>query len=535
MTDISHLTLREKIGQMVMCGFEGYQPSDNIRKLIEDYKIGGIIYFSRNVESTKQVYQLSRELQQIAAQASDIPLYIAIDQEGGMVARIINGITLMPGNMALGATRSKEMAYKAAKVSGHELRALGINMNFAPSLDINNNPLNPVVGVRSYGDKPELVSDLGLAQVEGYQEENVCATIKHFPGHGDTNVDSHQDLPIIPHDLERIHKIELYPFKKVIQAGVDVIMLAHIVFPALENDKPSTLSEKVTNQLLRKELGYTGVVITDCFDMKAFSDNYGAERAAILAVEAGVDIILVSHTFERQVQTIEAIEKAVKENRISEERIDQSVQRILQLKQRRKLKDQLKLNTWDQALGQLNANSSIEIAREISEQSITVVKDTNQLLPLDRQKRTCVIWAEIRVSSEIDEVYDQQESLGHYLSQFISSIKEIIISTNPTDLDLKNVLKEAVNYEQVIMSTYNASLNPTQAELVRQLNSQLMNQQDKQLIVIATRNPYDLLSFSEVSTFIACYENRPLTMQSAAKVLMGHIQAKGKLPVTLSI
>lgn len=527
MKAISQLTLREKVGQMVMCGFEGHQPSDKIRQLIEEYKIGGIIFFSRNVESSKQVYHLSQDLQQIVAQASGIPLYIATDQEGGMVARIIEGVSLMPGNMALGATHNNEMAYEAAKISGRELRALGINMNFAPSLDINNNPLNPVIGVRSYGDQPELVSKMGLAAIQGFQEEGICATIKHFPGHGDTNVDSHLDLPIIHHNLERMHQIELFPFKTAIQSGVDVIMMAHIVFPALEKDKPSTLSEKITNQLLRKELGYKGVVITDCFDMKAISDNYGAEKAAILAVEAGVDVILVSHNFERQIQTIEAIEKAVKEQRFSEERIDQSVDRILQLKQKRKLEEQA--TTWDQAAIHLNGYRSNEIAREISEQSITVVKDTDQLLPLDRDKRTCVIWTEVCVSSEIDEVYDQQESLGHYLSQYMSSVKEIKIGTNPTDMERQQVLEEAVNYEQVIVACYNASLHSAQSELVQQL----LLQKEQRLIVVATRNPYDLLSFPQVSAYIACYESRPLALHSVAKVLTGIIEAKGRLPVTL--
>lgn len=527
--DVSKASIEEKVGQLVMCGFEGGIPSAEITELIQQNHIGGVIYFSRNVQSVKQVHKLSRELQHLASAAGKPPLFLSIDQEGGMVARITEGVTLFPGNMALGAARNPAGAYQAAQVCGKELRALGINVNFSPSLDVNNNPFNPVIGVRSYSEQAELVSEMGVAALQGYQEAGVAATVKHFPGHGDTVTDSHLSLPVVCHTPERLYELELVPFRKAIFAGVDAIMTAHVVFPALDDScMPSTLSTKIINGLLRTQLGFEGVVFTDCMEMKAISEHYGTERAAVFAVEAGADVVLISHRLDRQLGAIRALVEAVKSGRISEEQINRSVERIVSLKKKRKMNESME--SWDSAALVLRQESSLSLARELSEQSVTVVKDDQRALPLKGGERTYVIWMDAQVTSLVDESLSQKQTLGNELNKFLPVVYERQIATDPSEEEQQLVLQESGSAKQIVIATYNTAFYPKQKELVEKLKQR----ENAKVVVVALRNPYDLLQFPDVSTYVACYESRPLALQSVAKVLAGNIKAKGKLPVSLS-
>lgn len=270
---ISKMTLEEKIGQMFQVGFKGTKVTSDIKEMIEDYYVGGIIYFRRNIESLQQVSGLSNELQILSAsKRPGLPLMISTDQEGGMVSRLVGG-THFPGNMILGATRNVRLAKRDGQAIARQLKAVGINMDFAPVLDVNNNPLNLVIGARSFGGDPLLVANLGIAFIKGMQAEGVITCAKHFPGHGDTAIDSHLGLPVIKHGKEHLEKVELYPFKQAIKVGVDSIMTAHIYFPALEPRKgvPATLSYNVLTGLLRRELGFAGLIISDCMEMKGKS------------------------------------------------------------------------------------------------------------------------------------------------------------------------------------------------------------------------------------------------------------------------
>lgn len=522
--NIEQLTLRQKIGQMFMCGFEGTEPNEAIENLIRQYDLGGIIYFRRNLDNPVQVADLSAQLQKISSEQTSIPLLISVDQEGGMVARIENGISLMPGNMTLGATRDLNAAYQTAYTSGKELRAMGINVNFAPDIDVNNNPMNPVIGVRSYGENPDLVADMGLAAVRGYEASGVAPTVKHFPGHGDTETDSHYGLPVVPHSMERLRSVEFVPFKKAIKNGVDMVMSAHVIFPALEQSElPSTLSPRVINGLLRNELGYDGVVCTDCLEMKAIADPYGFAEGTVLAVEAGVDIVLISHRYDHQVAGIEALLKAVESGRISEERINQSVKRIL------KLKD--KLNHPPQptiSLEHVGVQKSIDLAASIYEKSVTVVKNEQQL-PLDKNEPTLVVWSEVRQNTQVVERIEQKETLGYYLSGSIPQVHEVRVDLFPGDQDIADVIQLTETYKQIVFVTYDATFSEGQVRLAKELNAR-----GKRMVVVAGRNPFDLMKFMEVKAFIAAYENRPLAMRATARILLGELQAQGKLPVSIT-
>jgi beta-N-acetylhexosaminidase len=526
MREIHEMSLQEKIGQMILCGFEGIEPSESLEALIVEQRIGGVIYFARNVVNTKQVAGLSGSLQAIAERNGTLPLWISIDQEGGMVARITEGVALMPGSMALAAgDAGPEGAYEAAFISGKELRSLGINLNFAPDLDVNNNPDNPVIGVRSFGESPEQVALYGRQAVRGFQEANVVATAKHFPGHGDTNTDSHLDLPTITHDEERIRAVELVPFVEAIQSGVDAIMSSHIYFPALEPNKlPVTLSKAVLTGLLREELGYEGIIMTDCMEMNAISEHYGTVAAAVMAVEAGADLVLISHSRDRQIGAMAAIEQAVREGRIAEAQIDASVRRLLALKARRGV-----LAEQPRATAALEVGTAAHraVAERLSEASITLVKDEQQLLPL-RRVRTLAVTVAAAVSSGVDEAYAGVASLGTALAEYGLDVIDRVLPLAEVSELRAAVLADALAAEQIVIGTYNARFHPAQVELVRELQAL-----GKPLVVVALRVPYDLLEFPDVSTFIAAYESRPLALNSTARSLLGMLTPQGRLPVTL--
>lgn len=307
------LSLRQKIGQLLMVGFDGPIPNAHVERLIREYQTGGVILFRRNIENPAQIGLLNRQLQAINAEQSSIPLFIAVDQEGGVVARIEEGVTPLPSALAFQAAGSVADCEALTQIANAELQVLGFNVNFAPVLDVNNNRRNPVIGVRAYGETVAQVCEYGLAAQRGIQAAGIAATAKHFPGHGDTDVDSHLGLPRVGHDRARLDAVELAPFRAAIAAGVDAIMSAHVVFPAFEPDPdtPSTLSHAVLTDLLRGELGFDGVVFTDCLEMAAIAAGVGVVEGAVRAFKAGADVLLVSHREDRQVGVIEALLAAV--------------------------------------------------------------------------------------------------------------------------------------------------------------------------------------------------------------------------------
>ncbi len=345
MLKIETLTIEQKIGQMLCLGWmdEGYgdaclRVNDQARRCVTELHAGGMILFSRNVQvpgdpmppiDTALARDMIAELQRLTA----IPLFVAVDQEGGRVARLGAPFTPLPPAKNIGQTKDASLAASAARITGRELRAVGINFNFAPVADINSNRDNQVIGDRAFGDTPETVSAMVSAQVDAYRAGDILSCAKHFPGHGDTHLDSHFDLPTIEHALEVMNQRELLPFLAAIEAGVRAIMTAHILFPALDaTGVPATLSEPILTNLLRNELGFDGLVVTDCLQMKAVTDTWGTAKAAVMAAKAGADILLVCHTWEEQEATFDALVAAANSGELSETRINESVARILHAK-----------------------------------------------------------------------------------------------------------------------------------------------------------------------------------------------------------
>lgn len=531
MDQLQHTALREQIGQMVMCGFSGKTPTEDILRLIREYRLGNVIYFRDNIGTTEEVRQLSATLQEASRLAGNGPLWIAVDQEGGMVSRIDRQVALIPGNMALGAAGSPELVYETARISGLELRSLGMNLNFAPCVDVNNNKANPVIGVRSYGEDAGVVGLMGARAVQGFQDAGISACPKHFPGHGDTTADSHLELPIVPHDLERLRQVELPPFRSAIAAGADVVMTAHVQFPAYDaSGLPATLSAAVLEGLLREELGYGGVIATDCLEMKAISGTVGVGRGAVMAVKAGADLVLVSHTPELQLEALEAIYQAVLSGELSRERIAASARRIREAKARRE-------GAWqqlvrEQGIPEVGAPEHMKAAGEAAERAVTLVKAAGEGgFPLDDAAPTLVIWPRVEARTDVDEAIRQDITLGTALVPYLTDVQELAVSLALDDAEIEAVLAAVRSGRlQIVAGTYNAAFNPGQARLVQTL----LELPGVKVTVVALRSPYDLLSFTGVHTYVACYENRPLMLQAAAKVLTGRMPASGKLPVTLS-
>ena len=327
---INNMSIEEKIGQMLIVTDSSTIADEDLLKNLETIKPGGFILFSDNIESYEQTTKLIDDINSTA----DIPMFISIDQEGGRVARIKKlsdtEVTIIPPMYKLGLTKDEELAYEVGKVVGEELRALNINMDFAPVLDIYSNPENTVIGDRAFGSTAELVSNMALSFSQGLESTGVISVYKHFPGHGDTYEDSHNTLPIITKTKEELMELELIPFKDAIEIGADVIMVGHLAIPSITgNSKPASLSKEVITELLKKELGFNGIVITDALNMGALTKQYTEEEIYINAINAGIDILLMP---EFDNETIEIILKEVEEGIIKVEEINDSVEKILELK-----------------------------------------------------------------------------------------------------------------------------------------------------------------------------------------------------------
>ena len=509
--------LRDKVAQLFVVGFPGTTPDDTIREFVAEEGVGGVIYFARNVETPEQVADLSRSLQRSAAEGDNPPLLITIDEEGGIVSRL-PWEGRLPGQMTVGATRDPDLARRAAAAKARELRAVGVNVNLAPVLDVNNNPDNPVIGVRSFGEDPELVSELGVAAAAGFESERVVACGKHFPGHGDTDTDSHLDLPVIDHDRERLDRVELAPFATVVEEDIGAIMTTHVAFPTIteEPDRPATLSENVLTGLLREELGYDGLVMTDCMEMNAIADTVGTPEAAVQAVEAGCDLVTASHTPETQRAAIDAVVEAVESGRIAEAQIDESVQRILRAKENYDVSESVPgRDAWAEA-----NDESRTVSRRVAEQGVTLVRDRDGNLPVGDGPIRVVQFS----GGKGSEVEESAADAGAFVERLRECEGEVAVETHTADSPGIDVDAD----ETVVVCTRNAAADSVQAEVVSQVRDAGAN-----LVVLAIRNPYDLAAFPEISTYLTTYDDAPVSLTVAAEIVAGEREARGRLPVTI--
>ncbi|WP_425590618.1 glycoside hydrolase family 3 N-terminal domain-containing protein [Guptibacillus hwajinpoensis] len=533
---IAGMTMEEKVGQMLMPDYRNWDGQNvtemlpEIEAQIKQYHLGGVILFRENVVTTEQTTKLVADYQEASEKYG---MLMTIDQEGGIVTRLQSG-TDMPGNMALGATRSPELAENVGHAIGEELASLGINTNFAPDMDVNNNPDNPVIGVRSFGEDPELVADLGIAYTKGLQSTGVAATAKHFPGHGDTAVDSHLGLPEVPYDKERLMEVELYPFQKAMEAGIDAIMTAHVTFPKIDDTKviskkdgteislPATLSHKVLTELMRDEMGYEGVITTDAMNMGAIQDHFGSVDAAIRSVKAGTDIVLMPVGLP---EVAEGLYEAVKSGDIPEERIEASVERILTLKvNRRIIKSENPIDVEDQikeALQTVGSDEHKAVEKEAADKSITLVKNED-VLPLHANSDDhVVVVGRSFVSSLGDAVKAQHAN---------TTVIEANASYTLTDEQRETI----ASADQIIVGTYSYSVGTRSPEHPQMLMvNAIMNETDAPVIAVGIRNPYDIMAYPNVDSYLTQYGFRTASFEATAATIFGENAPTGKLPITI--
>ncbi len=329
---MSPRALRHQVGQLLMAGFPGPSLPAELRAIAREFSLGGVIFFKRNVEDPEQVAEVAREIRQLGTE--DVP-WVAVDQEGGRVARFKRPFTEWPPMLTLGRSRDDELARRFARALAAELSAVGVTLDFAPVLDILTNVKNPAIGDRALAEDGAIVSRLGVAIIEELQGAGIAACGKHFPGHGDTGVDSHHELPVVEHGLDRLRAVEFAPFRAAISAGVASMMTAHVLVPALDETYPATLSSRIVRPLLREELGFDGVILTDDMEMKAIAAHHGVPQAAVRAIAAGVDGVLVcGGDIELQAATLEAIVHAIEDETLPLSRVDDALARHRRMKQR---------------------------------------------------------------------------------------------------------------------------------------------------------------------------------------------------------
>ncbi len=510
------LTLEEKIGQMLIVGFQGHQAPSYIIDWLQEGKIGGIILFARNIDTPRQLEALTQNLQQ----AAKYPILVSIDQEGGTVARLRTGFTESPGAMALGAADDPHLTYQVSWIMATELRAIGINWNLAPAIDITHNIHNPSVGARSLGADPEHVARHAIAQIKGFQENGVAATAKHFPGKANTPVDPHVELPVIEGKLDQMWNTDLVPFRAACSAGVAAVMITHVQFKDIEPTYPSTMSHRIIQELLREKIGFRGLVTTDCMEMKAVTNRYGPGESAVQAAIAGANTILFSHTREYQEAAYDALLEAAQSGRLPLKQIDGSVQRINEMKKR--------FSTYPKPpLTVIRHPTHLETLRRAARAGTVLLREKPGTIPILKEKNVGLIEFASHLEKE-KMTQDAETAFAAILKERLPRLQSAWLDpTKPTKEQLQRSDELAKVAETVIIATRNAHLNSEQLEVVEKHLSQLS-------ILVCLRNPYDAGIISADTTLLTLGDSTP-SLHAAADALLGDYKPAGRINVPLTM
>ncbi len=556
----SNMTDEERVGQLFMpaisslSGNGTQEMTPELESMLGRIHPGGVILFARDLSSVGQVVTLTDALQiegSVLEHGDRVPLFISIDQEGGYLTRLPFG-PRMPGNMALGASRSAETTRKVAKAIGDELSSLGLNMNFAPVLDVETNQNNPVIGIRSFGADPDLVTELGDAYIAGMHDAGIICSGKHFPGHGDVDIDSHLGLPLENHTKARMNEVELVPFKSAIASGVDAIMTAHIIFPAYDNSTnllddgtevatPATLSKPILTGLLREELSFDGLIITDAMMMKAIVDNFKTGDAAVRAVRAGADIILYPDPVD---EAYEAVLTAYQSDPEMKARVDESVRRILTMKEKygiinpRVSEKNPNLDTASRiahAQEVCLGEEAYAVEREASEQTVTLLSDRNNRVPI-----SCPEMKSITIFSPTMPFTNETSLAVEEVCNGQGFSPEILAYTYQNEMELSAEQQQSVmNASLVIL--YTSSSNATQRtdeSYIPQFSHNLLdfaNEYEIPVAGLALNQPYDIMFMQDIPIYFATYAGKAggQNIRSAIRALFGEIPITGTLPVNI--
>ncbi|MEX0686846.1 MAG: glycoside hydrolase family 3 N-terminal domain-containing protein [Balneolales bacterium] len=539
---LAKMTLEEKVAQLMSPRVNSYylsHDSDQYKQMlhyVEELKVGGLTFFQGNIF---ELASYTNDMQQRA----EIPLLISSDYERGVAMRI-NRATLFPVNMALGATRDETLSYRVGKAIAREGRALGVHQNFAPVLDINNNPGNPVINVRSFGEDPELVSDMGLSYMRGLHDGGMISTGKHFPGHGDTNADSHINLPVIPYNMDRLSEIELIPFRHTIDNGLMSVMSAHITLPKLTEEKgtPATLSNRVMTTLLREEMGFSGIIVTDAMDMHGISANYASGEAAVLAIKAGVDMILLPPNPR---EAIDAVVAAVEIGEISHERIDQSVIKILSAKEWSGL-DESRFIDMNKIRPIVANREHQDLSREVARRSMTLVRNKDDVLPLNPRGRKKVLI--ISITDREDQMMLPTRAeyglpyhpTGNYFTELFrreyGNIEVMKLDPRSNQQEIESLLVKAKKADVIIGASYILSRSGAGSIGIPEDNMKALRQialMDKPFILTSFGDPYFISTVPGVQAYLCAYSDSEAAIEAAIQTIFGKNNPLGTLPVTI--
>ncbi len=509
---LAHLTPLERVGQMFMVGFTAGEPDP--AALVERTRAGGVVLFEQNVGTPQETAALVNRLQAAALEATGIPLLVATDQEGGVVAQLRRGFTYWPNAMAVAATGNLDIAERVGAGIAEELRAVGISMNLAPVVDVVDNPANTVIGVRSFGSNPGAVAAFGQATLRGFHSMGVIAVAEHFPGHGSVAQDSRTTRPVDARSRAEIDAT-LAPFAALIADGIDAVLLAHVVYPALSDDGlPATFSPTIATDLLRGQLGFQGVIVSDAPGMDAVLEQYSVEEAAQRAILAGADMLILSQNIsaEQQAAAVQHVVTLVEAGEISPARIDASARRILSLKER------YGLLAWEPIAPQgiaFHLSAHQTLSYEAAAYAVTLLRDQAGLLPLDPNRAVTVIYPlDFFGVPDIFRVYDPD-------------VRAIGVTYAVSQAERSQALAAAEEGEQIVMLTLDVSRFPGQGELVRALPA-------GRTVVAAIRSPFDVLAFPGVNAYLLTYSGNDYALDALARVLYGQLGAQGRLPVEIS-
>lgn len=520
MKTLEQMSLREKLGQMFITGFPSTTISEEMIDVIRNYHVGNMIIFSHNVENKNQLSQLVKDLQKLYVENNGVPGFITIDQEGGRVVRMPEDATNVPGAMAIASTGRPENAYAAGRITARELKAIGINFNLAPVFDINNNPLNPVINIRSYGDKAEKVNEYGIQMMRGLLDGGVMSSLKHFPGHGDTNVDSHLGLPSIDKSLEELEAVELVPFKEAIAQGARGIMSAHILFPQIEKSGlPGTMSKTIITDLLKGKLGYTGIVVTDCLEMNAIKEFYGTAKGALGALKAGADLLCISHSPLIVKDAIDEIEAAIARGEVDVAIVDKAVANILAHKAKFA---PIEEHQVDVVGSDIHQAASMMIRTE----SISLV--SGEVVPVVKgSKETCVLASlSYRTDLASSSVNNDLSFAKHVADKL--EVDSYVCDISPSDEEVSTLLGQVKSYKHVVLGLFNARENTGQLNLAKKLIETGVD-----VTLVALGRPFDLALIDGAKASLTLLEYSKPAFESIVPILLGDIKATGKLPISL--
>jgi beta-N-acetylhexosaminidase len=510
------VSLERKVGQLMSVAFHGTRITSALEAMIRERGVGGVILYAENFTDAASLTKLIDDLSRIAREAKVVPLFFEIDQEGGPVIRVGKGATVLPGQMALAATADPERSVRTAVgITASELRAIGVNWNFAPVADVNDEPQNPVISNRSFSSDPARVSALVATAVRAYDTAAFLCCAKHFPGHGSTTVDSHTGLPRSDADRANLDRVALAPFRSAIAAGVPAIMTAHVVVPALDPtpELPVTLSRPVLTDLLRGRLGFTGLIVTDDLEMGALK-TVGQSAAGLRALQAGADYLLFRFDESAQIEGHRRIVEAVRSGALESARLDESYRRVLDAKRRFGILDGRRNGAAPDLAA--NARTALELARG----SVTLLRNRD-VLPLRGR-----VFAVAPANPDIS-VVPGQPSLGAAIAEKRSDTIVETTTLHPSAAEIDRLVAAARPADVAVVGTTNLFAYPEQVELVRALA------RDRRVAVVALRGPYDVLSVPEIQAYLCAYDGREPTCVAVAEILVGQRKPQGSLPAAV--